>query len=569
MAAQPLTVANPHLTAKNAAKNSRFTVKKVIVLSAPLNASASQAGALISNSQFEVPQFQREYSWQQGEVSEFWNDLKNNLETGEYFLGLIILTDENGRKQVVDGQQRLVTLTLLATALFYAAKRLNRQALSDRIEADFLRAINYETDEKDPRVFLADPEDNLTLTTILNTGVAPRLQDSGSVSYRIAQSYSYLATQLETDLQPDAFKRLGKWADFLTNQLYFAVFVHPDQASAYQVFEVVNTRGRELTTADLLKNYVLSQTVPQERNAMYETWRGMSSAFSVNGSSSTFVQFIRHAVTSEFGHVLPRDLYSFLSGKKTQASRERPSPPELMELLERQFPLYMQMVDTSSSGPATGMPLQVFGALNDLNVLAVRPILLALFHLQGAEQGMEFLLRLVVRRIVVGNLGTGNVERMFGEAAKVAFQTKNWQSITDALGNLNPSKEEFTERLAKRSYNKGILTFLKRSIVQNTITPESVGNLHLIWPRNTTADWPGFLDEDTYWSATIGNTFLANAARRPLGASDSFEGFKNTLLKDGVENEFERKLNSVDSWNASKVETFGEELAAIAADIWY
>jgi len=71
-----------------------------------LNASASSAGALLSGSVFEVPQFQREYSWQEDEVADFWNDLRTNIESESYFLGLVILTDEAKQKHVVDGQRR-------------------------------------------------------------------------------------------------------------------------------------------------------------------------------------------------------------------------------------------------------------------------------------------------------------------------------------------------------------------------------------------------------------------------------------------------------------------------------
>lgn len=310
-------------------------------MSALLNASATQAGALISNSRFEVPQFQREYSWEDDQVSEFWSDLRNNLDSGEYFLGLVILTEEQGIKQVVDGQQRLVTLTLLATALHYEAVSLGRKALALRIEADFLRSVNYETDEKEARVFLSDPDDNRTLQTILSTGKAPTetfLDES--VSYRIARSYNYLRSQLQSDLKQDPFRRLGKWTEFITDQLYFAVFIHPDAASAYQVFEVVNTRGRELTTADLLKNYLLSQFPPLERTERYEQWRSLAKPFSQDGSNSTFVQFIRHSVTVHSGHVLPKDLYNYLANRRVQSGKTPPSPPELMEMLEGRLPIY-------------------------------------------------------------------------------------------------------------------------------------------------------------------------------------------------------------------------------------
>jgi uncharacterized protein with ParB-like and HNH nuclease domain len=111
---------------------------------------------------------------------------------------------------VVDGQQRLVTLTLLATALYFEAKGLGRKALADRIEADFLRFIDYDTDETLPRVTLSDPDDSKTLQSILDTGESPQadlLEDS--VSFRIVQSFEYLKKQLRTDLKNDAFKRLA------------------------------------------------------------------------------------------------------------------------------------------------------------------------------------------------------------------------------------------------------------------------------------------------------------------------------------------------------------------------
>ena len=70
----------------------------------PLNASATTAGALISGFTFKVPPYQREYSWLNEEVSEFWGDLQKSLRSESYFLGLVILTEEDETKHVVDGQ---------------------------------------------------------------------------------------------------------------------------------------------------------------------------------------------------------------------------------------------------------------------------------------------------------------------------------------------------------------------------------------------------------------------------------------------------------------------------------
>lgn len=227
----------------------------------PLNASASTAGALLSTSIFDIPPFQREYSWMEDEVADFWNDLSAKLETQTYFLGLVILTDETPqkaestardgvgessefRKHVVDGQQRIVTLTLLATALYFEAQARGRSALADRIQADFLRSIDYGSDETKPRVRLSDEKDDATFQSILSGESDNLMAEPDSVSGKMLESYNYIRDKLRQDLKSDPFKRLGKWTEFITHKLYFAVFIHPDASSAYEVYEVINTRGK-------------------------------------------------------------------------------------------------------------------------------------------------------------------------------------------------------------------------------------------------------------------------------------------------------------------------------------
>jgi uncharacterized protein with ParB-like and HNH nuclease domain len=280
-------------------------------MEAPLNASATTAGALISNATFVVPPYQREYAWEEDEVSELWTDLRSAIADDSYFLGLVILTDEESRKHVVDGQQRMLTITLLAAALYHEAVRAGRSALADRIQADFLTAIDYTTDEKRVRVALSDPRDNATFQEILaSPGELHLRRDPGDelLSGKLIRASSYLRRRLRDDLAPNSFKRLGDWTAFLTNRVYFAVFIHPNPSAAYRVFEVINTRGRELTTADLLKSYILSSTAPNQRSARYQAWQDISRSLESSGTG-TLVQYIRHVTSLTAGHVPPRDLF--------------------------------------------------------------------------------------------------------------------------------------------------------------------------------------------------------------------------------------------------------------------
>lgn len=537
----------------------------------PLNATASNAGAIFAGNTFEIPRFQREYSWGSDEVNEFWTDLQGSLEAESYFLGLIILTTpqgdtEAGRKRVVDGQQRIITLSLLANAIFHEAVKSDRKALADRIRASFLRSIDYHTDEEVRRVKLTDEADDTTFQSILEAGVRPHgAQEENSVSAKMAASYELLARHLRADLRVDPFKRLGKWTDFLTNRLYFAVFVHPSAEAAYQVYEVVNTRGRDLTTADLLKNYILSQSGGAEA-ARYDQWQSIAKQFSTEGANN-FVQYIRHVVTVRSGYILPKDLYGFLANRKQMGDRVPPRSNEIMALLERNLPLYTQMIDPTAAGPADSEALGVFSALNSLGVLTVRPILLACSELQDAQAGMEWILKLVVRRIVVGNLGTGNVERRLGEAAKAIADEKDWRVMVDLLRDLNPPREDFVGQLKKRSLNKQVLTFLRRSVIQQSITPNPHGFLHFIWVKSPA--FGGMAEEEgTYWASTLGNTIVSGVEKRPRAVVD-WPTFKDAMLTTAADGEWVHPLNHLANWDVAAVEKMGSDLANEAGRIWY
>jgi hypothetical protein len=544
------------------------------MLQSPLNADADNAGAIFSTSLFNVPRFQRQYAWGMSELEDFWNDLKDSLDSkSDYFLGLIILTESGKRKQIVDGQQRLLTLSLLAASLYHTSIRIERHALADKIASTFLYHVDFQTDEEIQRIHLSDPASNDIFRRLLDARESHALLSNartspdtdGSSSERLIDAYRFLTAKLKSDLKDQAFSRLGAWAEFIITKLYFAAFMHNEPATAYQVFEVINTRGKDLTTADLLKNFVMSNASESDVDAVYRKWEAIASNFPTEGSNN-LVQYIRHVVTSYYGHVLPRELYTFLIGRNSEGGRKGPSASELVDLLEENLEPYLQMVDPSLSGPASEKQLKIFASLNQLNVIALRPILLAGQSSNAPDDVAEFALKLAIRRMVVGNLGTGNVERRFGDAARDIRGSGNVASLTRQLSDLNPKPEEFAERLKSRTLNKGLLSYLRRSAVQGDIVPINDGVLQWIW-QSQDGNWQAETEQDRSWTYSIGNSVLSDQKKRlPVR---SWDDWKISVLPHVKSLDEQEDLKSFKYWSEREAAIFGNGVIRNLLHVWY
>jgi hypothetical protein len=193
--------------------------------------------------------------------------------------------------------------------------------------------------------------------------------------------------------------------------------------------------------------------------------------------------------------------------------------------------------------------------------------MMAIFNVADSDRGLESLLKLVVRRIIVGNLGTGNIERRFAEAARRVSQSGSWEGPLDELSDLSPEKGAFVEALQKRTLNKSVLTYIKNSICARTIIPQSYSSLHFIVPKGT-KELVGLTEgELSYWGSTIGNTFLSVVDKR-LGHVQ-WADFKQVMLPTSAPGEFRERLLEFDEWNVDAITAMASDLAEVAAELWY
>jgi Protein of unknown function DUF262/Protein of unknown function (DUF1524) len=241
-----------------------------------IRGDAKNIRALLGGSKFAVDYYQREYRWETKQIAELIEDLTEKfLESyedgdersavdryGHYFLGSIIVSDRDGKKYIIDGQQRLTSLTLLLMRLHRSlTDALQKGQLADLIFSQRYgkRSFNLEVPERAAcmeALFLGEPFDESAQSeSVVN--ILGRFHD--------------IQDQFPEELQG---KPLPYFTDWLIENVHLVEITAYSDADAYTIFETMNDRGLSLTPTDMLKGYLLANIADTDRrNECSKLWR--------------------------------------------------------------------------------------------------------------------------------------------------------------------------------------------------------------------------------------------------------------------------------------------------------
>ena len=241
-----------------------------------IRGDAKNLRSLLGGTKFAIDYYQREYRWKTKQVAELIDDLaekfgdsydasheRTEVENyGHYFLGSIIISDKQGRKYIIDGQQRLTTLTLL---LIHVYRLLEDHEQKVQI-ADLIFSMKYGR-----RSFNIDVDERAACMEALFTG--SRFDEAGEPESVVNVIHRY---QDMTELFPDELTgpSLPYFADWLIENVHLVEITAYSDTDAYTIFETMNDRGLSLTPTDMLKGYILANIQdPHRRNAANQLWR--------------------------------------------------------------------------------------------------------------------------------------------------------------------------------------------------------------------------------------------------------------------------------------------------------
>lgn len=241
-----------------------------------IDAKGRSIRELLGGAKYSIDYYQREFRWQTKQMSELIDDLSasflESYETndergaveqyGHYFLGSIIISDRDGHKFIIDGQQRLTSLTLL---LIYLHRHLEDEEEKKQL-ADLIFSQRY-----GKRSFNLDVPDRTPCMESLYTGQPFDAAEQLESVVNILARYQDIEEHFPDEMKG---KALPYFADWLIENVHLVEITAYSDEDAYTIFETMNDRGLSLTPTDMLKGYLLANiTDPSTRDQASQVWR--------------------------------------------------------------------------------------------------------------------------------------------------------------------------------------------------------------------------------------------------------------------------------------------------------
>jgi len=247
-----------------------------------------------ADSFYQVPDYQRPYCWEEEQIAQLWDDIYSAMESGDetYFLGPVILIEKKEGSgswfEVVDGQQRLTTLTILFCVIrdLYSKKL---EGLDQTLTKKIQNSIKSLVEEK-PRLRLITQlnQQNEFENEILNGVNFKELKYKEKEKEKFINAANILKQKLGEREKEGGIEAIKKFTEYILRKVEMITIICTQQEYAIKLFQVLNTRGLDLTPADLIKSHLYSKLEEEiERNAFNATWQDVETISEYMGESVT------------------------------------------------------------------------------------------------------------------------------------------------------------------------------------------------------------------------------------------------------------------------------------------
>lgn len=541
-------------------------------------------GSCLTQGSLRVPLYQRSYSWEIKQVNDLFNDIKESIQSNreDYFLGSVVIArDQNAIDELVDGQQRIATTTILLVAIRDFLIKNNDERRANWIEQKFLFEQDFESLAILPKLKLNIEDNEYFIKNILTRPINRQpISPSRTSNIKLTSAFKESIKFVKENISSSDTKSITRWITFLEKNVKIIQIRVEDYSYAYSIFETLNDRGLDLTVSDLLKNFLYANA-GERYSELLSNWSKMSAHLDSLDSDSPIVTFIRHAWASKNGLTRERELFQKIRNKiKTpqeaiELSRELAKDAiQYSALLNSENELWNEYSDTVSES---------IKILVMLKMQQNRPLLISIlnyFPKPEVEKSINTLLNWAIRFIVTGSLGSSGLETNFSNnASKVTSkEIKNTEELFSVMKEIIPTDEEFKKafsiftikrpELARYLLQK--LEITKRAEQQPEFLPNTNGNqvnLEHILPKNPNADWNSISEElHSVLYRRLGNMCLLQGSINSKIGNKSFTEKTKVYKKSSFL--LTKSISEYSTWMQDDIELRQTEMAELALKAW-
>lgn len=553
-----------------------------------LNTSSVSYSDIIGNQRiYQVPTYQRDYSWEEENWEDLWTDILQMVPTKQpHYMGAIVLKHLGGKQYlIIDGQQRLATLSILVIAVIKLIKELvekgnEKEQNKERIELlrkKFLGEKDASSLHYSSKLFLNENNDPFYQSYLLQfrtPSTVKRLSDSNQLLW---DAYNYFLKKISKHFSEKLTgENLAAFIErYVADYLIFIQIIVENELNAYTIFETLNSRGIELTPTDLLKNYLFSLVAVSDTDLKHVKvqWKEIIDSIGL----SQFPDFLRHFLNSRYPFIRKEHLFKYIRN-----SIERPEHVfNILDALEDAAAIY-KALDNPGDELWDKDRRKNIRDLKLFQAVGAKPMLLSAY-LKYNRTEFSRLLRLCVimsfRYSIIGKKNPNELESVYNKIA-VEIYNKNITTAREAfrlMQYLYPPDEDFKNDFATKAINtknakklvRYILYALENQLAASDRDYEADdGTIEHILPESPDIEWNNYFSEDIQhnYIYRLGNYTLLEAKKNAqVCGSQPFEKKKDVYHSSQYKMTLSIKASE---WNPVVLKQRQEKLAKIAASVW-
>ncbi|MBV5274783.1 MAG: DUF262 domain-containing protein [Lamprocystis purpurea] len=495
---------------------------------------------------YRIPRFQRDYSWTDEEWEDLWLDLLGTLQPGgepAHYMGYLVLQSPDDKFfEVIDGQQRLTTVTIVILAILKHLQRLvdagkepvaNAQRVT-QIRQTYIGYLDPVTLVSRPKLVLNRNNNSYFQDYLVPLGHLPRRGFRAS-EHLLRKAFEWFDKRIGEILKQetgDQGRRLAQLVEDLSDRLFFTVITVTDELNAYKVFETLNARGVRLSATDLLKNYLFSVLDrggqnDHELRSLEGRWESMLGRL----GAESFPDFLRMHWNSRRDFARQAELFKTIRGH----IKTREAVFQLLRDMDEDLDAYLALTSPEVSDWSRDLK-GLAGTLRTFNVRQPFPLLLA-GRRAFTDTDFAGLVRACVvislRYNVICGYSPAEQERIYN---KVAAQIASGGIVAlgaalGAMAGIYPDDAPFRAAFADKtirttqSRNNRVARYILCNLERH-LAPEhgldftsDAFTLEHVLPQNPQEGWDRFTDEETEALVyRLGNmTLMQTGTNRNLG----------------------------------------------------